>query len=87
MESNLFKDRHMERFMFMRDLFLNVKKVKKFALWRIEDHLNNFEKIVHATNHEINDHHWTFDGHKKFATTIVDNLLNNIPITWVKKVI
>jgi hypothetical protein len=78
MESNLFKERHMNRFMFIRDLFLNVKKVKKIVLWRIEDYINDFEKIVHATNHEINDHHWTFEGHRQFAKRMNYLIDNNL---------
>jgi hypothetical protein len=72
MESNLFKKRNVNRFNFLQKLLLQNKKVKNCLIWDVEENINNFEKIVDATGGEINDHHWSFEGHRNFAKHLLN---------------
>jgi len=72
MQSNLFKKRNINRFNFLQKLLLNTKKVKNCLIWDVEENINNFEKIVDVTNGEINDHHWSYEGHRSFAKHLLN---------------
>lgn len=76
LDSKLIRDRQTKRLNFLKKI-IESKKVKKCILWDIEDYTerNVYERIVDATDGEINDHHWSFKGHKLFAEEMI-KLLN-----------
>jgi hypothetical protein len=81
LDSKLIEDRQTKRLNFLKKIIEN-KKVKKCILWDIENYTerNVYERIVDATNGEINDHHWSFKGHKLFAEKIIKLLKDPNPI-------
>ena len=74
MESNLFKNRNINRFNFIKDILLKTKKVNKCLIWDVETEINRFEKIIDVTNNEIIDHHWSYRGHRDFSNEILNRL-------------
>ena len=74
MESNLFKNRNINRFNFIKDILLKTKKVNKCLIWDVETEINRFEKIIDVTNNEIIDHHWSYRGHRNFSNEILNRL-------------
>jgi len=77
LDSKLITERQVKRLNFLKKIIEN-KKIKKCILWDIIDYINPlvYENIVHATNGEIIDHHWSFKGHKLFAEEMI-KLLND----------
>lgn len=77
LDSKLIIERQVKRLNFLKKIIEN-KKIKKCILWDIIDYINPlvYENIVHATNGEIIDHHWSFKGHKLFAEEMI-KLLND----------
>lgn len=74
MESDLFKNRNINRFNFIKNILLKSKKVSKCLIWDVESEINRFEKITDVTSGKINDHHWSFKGHKDFSNEILNRL-------------
>lgn len=75
--SDLFKKRQLLRFEFIKHLILDHKHADKCIIWDIEENIHKYEKIFEATNNEINDHHWSFKGHKDFANNMIKLIENN----------
>jgi hypothetical protein len=68
-----FIDRTNLRYEFIKK-FLYLKKIKNCIFWEVEDLWKNFENIKTATNNKINDNHWSYKGHKDFATYIIEQI-------------
>jgi hypothetical protein len=64
----LYSHRHDVRLNFIKDRLINDKKVKVCYIWDVEHLWKNFNIIVDATNGEIVDHHWSYQGHKEFLS-------------------
>jgi hypothetical protein len=65
-----YKDRHIKRFNFIKDMLQNEKNTKFIYLWSLEDDdglYASFETIDKATNGLVNDTHFSFNGHFHFA--------------------
>lgn len=63
------------RFNFFKKLFL-LKGVKKCIYWDVIKHTdkNVYERIQEATNNEIIDAHWSYNGHREFSKVILNRL-------------
>jgi hypothetical protein len=75
-DNKLYKLRHLKRFNFL-DKLLKEKKVKTF-LWEVYLYArtSRFEKIAEATDGEIKDYHFSFEGHKRFANMLYKKIIN-----------
>lgn len=65
-----YKERHKNRFEFLRNRFVNDKKISFFFMWSLEDDdgiYKSFQTIKDHTNGKINDTHFSFKGHLDFA--------------------
>ena len=63
-DSNLYVERQNLRFDFLKKM-IESKKVK-CLIWNINDYFH-IDRIIDSTKGEINDFHWSFDGHKEVA--------------------
>ena len=63
------------RFNFFKKLFL-LKGVKKCIYWDVIKHMDEsvYERIQDATNGEIIDSHWSYDGHREFSKVMLNKL-------------
>jgi hypothetical protein len=73
MDSKLFKQRQDMRFEFFNKLLIK-KGIHRCIIWDVQSDWNKYETIAIATNNEIYDHHWSYEGHRNFK----NNLLNSI---------
>lgn len=71
MDNELFRDRQLKRFDFIKNILINFKKVKKCIIWDIEKEFHNYENIAKATNNNMADMHWSFKGNRDFANYIL----------------
>jgi hypothetical protein len=65
-----YKDRHTKRFNFIKNILLKERDVRFVYLWSLERDLGlyaSFQTIYDATNGEVNDTHFSFNGHFNFA--------------------
>lgn len=75
-----YKERHKNRFEFLRNRFVNDKKISFFFMWSLEDDdgiYRSFQTIKDHTNGKINDTHFSFKGHLDFAHYIHSTMDNN----------
>jgi hypothetical protein len=52
---------------------LNIIKPSQYVIWGTNKWFE-FEFISQHTNEEINDHHWSYNGHKQMADWIISHL-------------
>ena len=74
-----YKERHKNRFEFLRNRFVNDKKISFFFMWSLEDDdgiYRSFQTIKDHTNGKINDTHFSFKGHLDFAHYIHSTMDN-----------
>lgn len=65
-----YKERHKNRFGFLKNRFVNDKKIHFFFMWSLEDDdgiYRSFQTIKNHTNGKIHDTHFSFKGHLDFA--------------------
>jgi hypothetical protein len=72
MDSNLLKQRHINRIKFFSDIFR--QKGATCTTWEVETQWMQYESIKDASNETIYDLHWSFNGHKNFANYILNKL-------------
>lgn len=74
--NELYKARHLKRFNFLHKL-LRKKKITTF-IWDVSllTESNRFEKIIHATDGEIQDYHFSFKGNKDFTDMVYEQIKN-----------
>lgn len=75
-DNELYKIRHLKRFNFLHKL-LRKNKITTFG-WDVPllTESNRFEKIIHATNGEMEDYHFSFKGNRDFADMVYDRIKN-----------
>jgi hypothetical protein len=63
------------RFNFFKKLFL-LKGVKKCLYWDVIKYIDDslYERITEATDDEIIDAHWSYDGHREFSKVILNKI-------------
>lgn len=81
MDCDIIKKRYNNRFDFFEKLF-NQKMVKKCIVWDVLDYhdYREYERIKDVTMGEIDDAHWSYNGHRKFAQVIIQKIKNRKPI-------
>lgn len=65
-----YKQRHKNRFQFLKNRFVNDKKIRFFFMWSLEDDdeiYRTFQTIKNHTNGKVNDTHFSYNGHLDFA--------------------
>lgn len=75
-----YKDRHIKRFNFIKDMLVKERNVKFVYLWSLEDDYGvyaSFETIHKATDGAVNDTHFSFNGHFNFAHFIYKSIGDN----------
>jgi hypothetical protein len=73
-DSDLNNDRWIGRFDFFKKIIDVHKKVKACIIWDLENGYHiKFERIVDVDK-QINDGHWSFGGHRKFAEEILQKI-------------
>ena len=75
MDNKLLKNRQLNRILFIKNLL--EKKGAKCIIWEVEEEWLKYENIKDITNGEINDSHWSYEGHKSFANKILNKLITN----------
>lgn len=75
----LYKKRYDERFNFIKNVLIDLNKVKSCFVWDVQDKnlLDKFELISQDTNGVINNLHWSFKGHYDFSRFVYDRINNN----------
>jgi hypothetical protein len=73
MDNELLKNRQLNRILFIKNLL--EKKGAKCIIWEVEEEWLKYENIKDITNGEINDSHWSYEGHKSFANKILNKLI------------
>jgi len=75
-DNELYKIRHLKRFNFLHKL-LRKNKITTFG-WDVPmlTESDRFEKIIHATNGEMEDYHFSFKGNRDFADMVYDRIKN-----------
>lgn len=73
-DSELYKKRNELRFNFIYHYIKDIIKVKKCILWDVSVTDSQYERIINATYGKINDHHWSYKGHKDFANHIINEI-------------
>ncbi len=63
----MYRVRDNNRFDFLKKILMNNIKVRNFLLWEVKDMIKSFENITKATNGEIEDLHFSFEGHKQLS--------------------
>jgi hypothetical protein len=74
-----YKERHRNRFEFLKNRFMNDKKIRFFYMWSLEDDdgiYRSFQTIKDHTNGKVNDTHFSFNGHLDFAHYIHSSMDN-----------
>ncbi len=74
-----YKERHRNRFEFLKNRFINDKKIRFFYMWSLEDDdgiYRSFQTIKDHTNGKVNDTHFSFNGHLDFAHYIHSSMDN-----------
>jgi hypothetical protein len=74
-----YKERHKNRFQFLKNRFVNDKKICFFFMWSLEDDdgiYRSFQTIKDHTDGKINDTHFSFKGHLDFAHYIHSTMDN-----------
>lgn len=74
MDSDLFRERNEKRFQFIKNILMNYKKTKDCIIWNLEPTCYEYETINSATNSEIEDAHWSFNGNRDFAKDMINNI-------------
>jgi uncharacterized protein YozE (UPF0346 family) len=74
-DDTAFIKRHDLRFKFI-EKYLKNKKIYDVIFWEVGSMWNKYENIKTATNNKINDLHWSFEGHRKFADFIINEIEN-----------
>jgi hypothetical protein len=77
LDSTLISYRQNYRFDFLGSQLMKLKNIENYILWEVTDYHVNMERIFDETKGEINDMHWSFSGHKNFASIILEKLSNN----------
>jgi hypothetical protein len=73
-DSDLNNNRWIERIQFFKKIIETYKKVKCCIVWDLEDgYQNKWERINHV-DAEINDGHWSFEGHRLFYEEILQKI-------------
>jgi len=79
MNNPYYKKRNIKKFKFLEERLFNEKKIKFCFLWGLEENksiLNGFEKIQEHTNNQINDEHFSYNGHREFSQFIYSIIIN-----------
>jgi len=74
-----YKERSRKRFEFLKNRFINDKKIRFFYMWSLEDDdgiYRSFQTIKDHTNGKVNDTHFSFKGHLDFAHYIHSSMDN-----------
>lgn len=74
-----YKERHKNRFQFLKNRFVNDKKIRFFFMWSLEDDdglYRSFQTIKDHTNGNVDDTHFSFKGHLDFAHYILSMMDN-----------
>lgn len=74
-----YKERHKNRFQFLKNRFVNDKKIRFFFMWSLEDDdglYRSFQTIKDHTNGNVDDTHFSFKGHLDFAHYIFSTMDN-----------
>ena len=74
-----YKERHRKRFKFIKDRLKEDKKVKFVYMWSLEDDdaiYRSFQTIKDHTDGNVNDTHFSFNGHLNFAHYIHSSMDN-----------
>lgn len=74
-----YKERHKNRFQFLKNRFVNDKKIRFFFMWSLEDDdglYRSFQTIKDHTNGNVDDTHFSFRGHLDFAHYILSMMDN-----------
>ena len=71
----LYEKRNNDRFNFFKKILVNNTKVKDCIIWDMPKLYDSFESINIATNGELFDFHFSFNGHKQFAK-YMENIIN-----------
>lgn len=74
-----YKERHKNRFNFLKNRFINDKKIRFFFMWSLEDDdglYRSFQTIKDHTNGNVDDTHFSFKGHLDFAHYIFSTMDN-----------
>jgi hypothetical protein len=74
-----YKERHRNRFEFLKNRFVTDKKIRFFYMWSLEDDdgiYRSFQTIKDHTNGKVNDTHFSFKGHLDFAHYIHSSMDN-----------
>lgn len=72
-----YKERHKNRFNFLKNRFINDKKIRFFFMWSLEDDdglYRSFQTIKDHTNGNVDDTHFSFKGHLDFAHYILSTM-------------
>ena len=79
MDNNLYKKRYDLRFKTLEKLIKPM--VKKVIYWEVDSNFRrSFEKIKEHTNYEINDPHFSFEGHKQISEYFYSQIDNKIKL-------
>ena len=88
MDDSMLTKRQNFRFDFLKSILLEHRKVRNCVIWDVDKIWNSFESINDATKGEVFDHHWSYQGHRDFATYITEYVKKKEEITKpVKKLI
>ena len=75
-DSDLNNQRWIHRFNFFKRILISDKKVKECIFWDLESgYHTKWERIVQV-DPDINDGHWSYEGHRTFANEILEKLKN-----------
>jgi len=72
MDSDLLKQRQLARIFFLKNLL--EQKGVKCLIWEVETQWIKYQNIKNDSCGEINDLHWSYNGHKEFATYIIEQI-------------
>lgn len=72
MDSQLLKERYINRINFFKNIFEN--RGIKCIVWEVDKEWLKYENIKDDTNGDVDDMHWSYDGHKNFANKILNQL-------------
>lgn len=62
------------RFDFLKSILFEHRKVRNCVIWDVDKIWNNFETINDVTKGDVFDHHWSYQGHRDFASYIIEHI-------------
>jgi hypothetical protein len=75
-DSDLNNQRWIRRFNFFKKILISDKKVKACIFWDLESGYHVRLKKIVEVDPNINDGHWSYEGHREFANEILEKLKN-----------